>query len=352
MSKKFFSKFKLVIACLVVSLLAGCANLKNKHLFDNSVDVEATLKQLNPPPSGLASVYLISNKTPLQELSLAPASSFAFVVDNRIVTQAPRGSFVHLLFQPGRYKIGVMYVNAGTLLSKANISSIRSLTFEPNKTYIFDTKIVFQGGFHLDDPTFENGRQLIQSYKLAKTTSIPISIEAFERKQEQKLSEKAFKEAEAERQQQASEIERAQTTEGISDFFASAASVALVALFLVGFGIAMSPGQPAYALPPMDISSPSAYVSRSSTVQSASGKTMQLETTKSTQSTSINNLSTGVRYHLDGDKFVGTDGSWYRVAGNTIYTNTGSYYTRSGNVLTSNDGRQCQIIGAMINCSK
>ncbi len=337
---------KVLCIWLVLPLIAGCANVGKGHLFEPRAEVENAAKQFSPPPVGLVSVYLISDKFLMQDLSWVPASSAGLIANDKIVSIAPRGSFVHLLFQPGRHKLGVMVVPSDKRISGSWIHDVRSVTFDADKTYIFNLK-----AYKLNVPSYEEGWKKVQEYRLAKSIHIPISIEQFEKKQQQIANETLRKEAEAARQRSARDLELAQTVDGISDFFAAAAAVAVVALFVVGFGLAMSSGQPAYVPPPIpfDVATRPAYVSGPTAIRSSTGKTMQLELNKGDQ-TSINNLSTGIRYRLDGDRYIGTDGSWYRVSGNTIYSNTGNYYTRSGNVLTSNDGRQCQIIGSMISC--
>jgi hypothetical protein len=346
-------------ALLALIFLSGCANFGKDHLFESRPEVVAAQKQFAAPPDGLATVYLISEKMFLQDFSHHPQPSFGFVVNDRLVTIAPRGSFIKLTFQEGRHKIGLMAIINDKAVHNSKVSDLMSLTVVSGRTYFVAGKLNFGSGFKLAELQKDVGSELVKDYLLAKSIHIPISLVPFEEKQRAIADAEQKKKIEFERQNAINELKQAQTAEGLADFFAGAAAVALVALFVVGFGLALSASQPS-AMPPSMASfpddppayrtAPAASRSAPTSVRSASGKTIMLETTRNAEVTSINNLSSGVRYRLEGDRYLGSDGSWYRMSGNTIFSSTGNTYTRSGNVLTSNDGRECQIIGSMISC--
>ena len=321
---------KMFLLLLSILVITGCVNFRNDQYFDSRQNVEFEKKKFPLPPTGLASVYLIADKVAGQSIVPFPVPPINLAVNDRIVTMAPHGSFVHLLFQPGKHKLAVA-------TQKFEIINVTTAEIKANSTYYFSLNRLFHSSgkyistIELKEISLEEGQKLVNDYKLAKTVHIPISLVPFEQSQRRK-----------EEEQRKQEIESAKTAEGLSDFFAAAAAVALIALLVLGSGLTIPAGSTGQVPPtsPSIYSNPPAYVSGATSVRSGTGRAMSIETTKNSEATTIKNLSTGTSYRLEGNRYLGSDKSWFQVSGNTIFSSTGNYYTRAGNTLTSNDGRK------------
>jgi hypothetical protein len=320
--------------------------------------VQNVSKDTTSPLNGLAQVFLINPDIGgrivgkfLRNVSIQPIPPKAFAINSNLVAVMPYPSYTKLALQPGSYEFYFATYHEDFI----QVHNRKSFSFEANTTYfvrgyytIFSNELDLLHGL--------DGYRAVEDFPLAKTIHqiIPIDV-AKERVIWNKavFSEKFPSQAGSSKNQSSTTTSSAViTSANVSDFFAAVGALALVALTIFGLGAASVSPMPTLPPPSAIVMDPPAHTlsvpSIPTSVRSASGRTMLLEQTQGTGT--IYNVSTGVRYRIEGDNIIGTDGSRFRSAGSTIFSNNGNYYTRSGNTITSNDGRQCQIIGSLIDC--
>ncbi len=365
----------------LVLQLAGCANTFNKQFYDPQPTRLTDLREIKNPPPGMASVYLIKEKVALQDFSYVPIAAVVVAIDDKIISFLPHGAFAHLFLEAKTYKFSQF--TEGSLKQfdskEINLEAGRVYFISIQKMHsLFNQKITI-----LDN---KEGEDYVKIYDLARTIHSPQTLGEFN------AFAKAKKQKEI-RDSEATSIEkknpapasnpiketntavRTQATlapapapsrsststnstfnsNSVSDLFATVAAVAVIALFIFAVGLGMSANQdyinhnnhildnepqhqPFYSQP-VKINS----------VRSSSGHTLNIES--STSEYTLKNVTTGVRYKVDGNRINGSDGSSFKVYGSTLYSSDGNYYTKEGNSLYSNDGRKCQIVGSQIMCN-
>ncbi|MDD2545748.1 MAG: hypothetical protein PHI55_05630 [Burkholderiaceae bacterium] len=344
-SKNFY-----ILIVFLLSFLTGCANMKNSEnqVHYKQVVSESQVNYIDTTvPSGMSKIYLFMSDTPAG-WSWTNVSPRAVIFGNSLVSFMPHPSHIVLTLPPGQYSFKNLQKDGRRWKKKIE----DKVTLEPDKVHFFEQSIVLFGDKLVElDVKTANG--LIANYPVAQTLHSPYYI-AEAGPNHYILSASPIVNADVSASKISPESNQASVIgkEKISDFFAAAGAVALVALFIFGFGMAISASSSPYVPPslPLVPDRPTVNVIQSQplSVRSASGKVLNIDANRSDGT--IVNRSTGVRYRIEGDYISGTDGSRYRSAGATIFSNNGNYYTKSGNVITSNDGRQCQIIGNLIDC--
>jgi len=337
-----------LFAFLVLSfLLSGCINLHNEKLFEDSESAKKQASLIKAAPNNLSSVYFFSEKSFIEQTSFIPASaSIGFFVNDYLMTQMPRGSFVNMVVEPGNTNVKVANIYGRDRPNRIHIFDSLNIDLKAGQTYFISSRLTVGKGIHLVFLKEEEGVALIQNLPLAKTLHTRIPLSSLQSPKSSSVS------SESSANTSASTSAPVVSSTDISDFFAAAGAVALTALFIFCLGMAISAGSPSYVPPsvPLIPDRPSVNIVQPQTmsVRSASGKVLNIDTNRADGT--IVNRSTGVRYRVEGDFITGTDGSRFRSAGSTIFSNSGNYYTKSGNLIVSNDGRSCQVIGNLIDC--
>jgi hypothetical protein len=331
-------------------VLTGCANLKNSEnqIHYKEISTQAVTSEVDTAvPSGMSKIYLFMSDTPagVAVMNIPPR---AVIFGNSLVSFMPHPSHIVLTLPPGKYSIK----NLQKVGSWWRTRIEETITLESDMVAFYEQRMGMFGD-KLTKLDVRSANQLISSYPTARTLHAPYYMaETIPNHFVLSPTPIEAKPAKNSNNSQSVSSPPILSSETISDFFAVAGAIALVALMIYGMGAASVAAMPTLPPPNPSLINPPARTfsvpSIPTSVRSASGRTMTLEQRQGAGT--IYNVSTGVRYRIEGDNIIGTDGSRFRSAGSTIFSHNGNYYTRSGNVITSNDGRQCQIIGSLIDC--
>ncbi len=212
------------------------------------------------------------------------------------------------------------------------------LNLEAGKTYFVATQNALGG------PTFSSvdnvrGAEILKENVPAKVIYAPVTVDKFVERVKNPGGKKAKETASTEKLNMANFLP---SQEQINGFFEGVATVALIALLVVGAGAATSASNHSTAMPTPDLMPPAIY--------SSSGRKTQV--TKENEETRVRNWDTGVIYTIKENVITGNDGSRYRVSGNNIYSSTGEYYQKIGSQIYGNDGSFCVMLGSVLDCKK
>lgn len=326
MTTSLISYMKVVIVALV---LGGCATHGQEKLFEDGK---------GPPQSVIAgtketaSVYILRERAWLQSIQFIPIGSMAYAVDKRMTTILPLGTYVHLHLPPGPHTFTKL------VLSRDVDQADLVVTLEAGRTYFVATQNA------LPRPTFSlidgaRGEEILKENVPAKIIYAPTTVDTFLERIRNRGGNNTKQPASAEKFQMADILPSQQQ---ISDFFEGVATVALIALLIVGAGAATATSNHSAAMPSHDLMPPAIY-------RSSGSKTQVI---KDKDETRVRNWDTGVTYTIRENAIVGSDGSRYRVSGNNIYSSTGEYYQKIGNQIFGNDGSSCVLLGSNLDCKK
>lgn len=321
--------------CLVLvtaAIVSGCATYGQDMLYEKGGVAPTSAIQ---GTAHTASVYLVRERAWGQSMMWIQIPPIAYAVDGRIISVLPLGTHVNLQLAPGKHRFSRLMVK-DYIVSRDVDRVDLSLDVEAGKTYFVATENAFGG------PTFSaadepRGLAILKETVPAKIIFAPITVDNFVTRIKNNGAKQPKQAAAPKQGPSISDFLPSQ--EQIGSFFEAVATVAMVALIVVGAGAA-SASQPA-AMAPHEIP-PAIY-------SSAGRKT---EVARDQSATRVRNANTGVTYTITEDRIVGTDGSRYRVSGNNIYSSTGEYYQRVGNHIFGNDGRSCSITGTVIDCNR
>ena len=341
--------FALVI-CSFLIFMSGCANMKNSENaqhYRKDFSAADSSEIFKDTPLGMSKVYLLMSDTPAGwAVNAIPPR--AVILGKTVVSFMPYPSHIVLILPPGVYSFKnlqkVRLISGSSWRARIDTK----ITLEPNRVHVYEQRWgVF--GDELVELTESAGNKIIKDYPLAKVVHAPYYMaETIPNHFDLSASPVPPKATPKDDLRVSNTSNEIISSEALSDFFAVAGAIALFALII----FSASAVAPIYMPPPSPSMPPAIHMnavkSQPISVRSASGRVMNFENQK--DSGSILNLSTGVRYRMEGENISGTDGSRYRSAGSAIFSNTGNSYTKSGNAIYSNDGRSCQIIGSLIDC--
>lgn len=331
MTTLLISYMRVVITALV---LGGCATYGQEKLFE---DGKGLPQSVISGTKETASVYILRERGWLQSIQLIPIPPMAYAVDKKMTTILPLGAYVHLQLPPGPHTFTKLVIRDNIFSIDVDQTDL-VVTLEAGRTYFVATRNAIPG------PTFAliddaKGEEILKENVLAKIIYAPTTVDTFVERIRNRGGGKPKQSASAEKFQIADFLPSQQQ---ISGFFEGVATVALIALIIVGAGAATATSSPLPAMSSHDLIPPAIY-------RSSGSKTQVI---KENDETRVRNWDTGITYTIKENAIVGSDGSRYRVSGNNIYSSTGEYYQRIGNQIFGNDGSSCVLLGSNLDCKR
>jgi hypothetical protein len=333
---------RIVILVLALISISGCATHGQDRHFERNPALDAASKADTPDPD-FASVYLIRSKMFAQAIIYTPVPPIYYAVDDRLVSIMPLGTFVHLKLAPGLHKFSLLRYSAGDFVFAPKVvQNDLTLTLEPGKKYYVSEHLSLLTGGSFRQLDQRDGASALADVELARLLYAPATVEAFK----QRLLVPRESRASAPSAQSALPSENQ-----VSDFFEGLATVALVALVVVGAALGASGSGGLVALEGKAPSPPAYYQQQAAdrwSIRTSSGVTSEVSALG--RETRLRNWSTGVTYTIADDRITGSDGSRYRIRGASIVSDTGEHFQKVGNAIFGSDGRSCDVIGSQIIC--
>jgi len=335
--------FRLLLL-LMLAALSGCATYGQDKYFETDRTLDAAAKAATID-SEFASVYLIRPKQFGQAIVLTPVPPLYYAVNGRLVSIMPLGTYVHLKLPPGPHTFSLLrYRPADILLGPKIVQNDVAVALEGGRKYYIAESLSFLSGGSFKRLQERDGVETLADAQLAKLLYAPATVEAFKRRLLERPKDQQPSVA-------SSLLAALPSQKQVSDFFEGLATVAVVALFVVGTLLgADKQGSPPER--PLSLEPPPAYYQQQApgrwSIRTSAGVATEVSTADG--ETRLRNWTTGVTYTIAGNRISGSDGSRYRVIGSSIISDTGEHLQRVGSAIFGSDGRSCDVIGSQILC--
>lgn len=346
----------LLVACIALGLIAGCANYRTEKYFETEPQVGKPSTEAIGA-SDRATVHFFRQRALGQALIYIPIAPLFYAVDGRLTSIMPLGSHVTLSLEPGPHTFSTLAVSGGGLIPVESTRVDTVVNVAAGKTYYVGASNGFpKQSFGLVDEA--RGREIFSESRPAKFLHQPVDIQTLTQRVadlERKRSQPSGGNAPSEQRSSTANTSSAgvmPSSDQVTQFLEGVATVAL-ALLLV-FGAAAGGGSSIGATPAPVYATPSTITQQAppnvATWRTSNGASTLI--VDSAQERSVRVLNTGVTYRIDGNRIYGNDGSRYSKVGTMIYSDGGESYQVIGNFVYTGDGRTCTKTGVIVSCSR
>ena len=355
--------FKFAMWWFVAVAVAGCANSGSEKHFDSGPSSSETASPISPPLDR-ATVYFYRQRVAMQDFSAVALPPLFYGLDGKMLAIMPLGSHVRLSLEPGKHTFTRFVVDGGGLFPIATKRNDLEIDLIAGKTYYVGSRLGFLQ-HHFEEVSSEAGAEVVRVSKLAKHLHAPVRTDVFVSRLQ--AAEQARKGVPASSPPNSNSP--VSVTASFQDFLPSSkevgdalevvATVAFVALFILGLGAAGSTVSPPPS-PPVAFSTPPSFSRPASPRGEVLGNSRKasplpieplMEAERLRRERTVTDAKSGVKYTFEGDRVKGSDGTNYKISGTTMYSDSGqSYQVVGGKFVYASDGRSCTLIADKLHC--